>query len=607
MDDVGVIAYYSNNTIYFFQKVFSPFIANRFRPVFSIIQYFEYELFGKNYQLWFHFNVLFNILIVISLYNLVLKITKNRGIPFAICLIYITSRFSYYNITQLNGILEAACLLILILIINYSIDFWKKKSVKYLIFTVLLYSLLIFTHERYVVLIGFLVAIIFLSDFIPLKQKILYSGISASPLLLNIILKVLVFKIPFFVGTGSAWELGFNFNTAVIHYFLSILNIVGINIGPGYLYGLTFNSPEMAVQYKIVSLSVTVIPLLILGIFIFTHIIFNKDQNSKIDEIKKLFLAVFLVCLIILSFSVTIRVEQRWIYAPFIVYITYIGYCAFKIITPNSLMVKENDDKCQVSNSLDSKCRSTNKVKKIIVLISIVLLVCSSITMDLEYRKNINSIFFMGGLQGAKTILDATYGQYGKSLEDYEVYVIDANAGADWAPGLNALISANSDLKNIRVKTVSDILKVPTNQNKILVYNTTGQFSEVFLKDAFNFPQDLKQAQLLSGQYELSGGLYISKNVSAILNTGKKGLLKGKIIIPDEVRLPNGITVFIDEKEVYSQKYDTVGEYSFQANCEPNKNAIVKIVMDKAIIPYELGLGVDRRSLSVILSDFYFE
>ena len=166
--------------------------------------------------------------------------------------------------------------------------------------------------------------------------------------MLNIILKVLVFKIPFFVGTGSAWELGFNFNTAVIHYFLSILNIVGINIGPGYLYGLTFNSPEMAVQYKIVSLSVTVIPLLILGIFIFTHIIFNEDQNSKTDEIKKMFLAVFLVCLMILSFSVTIRVEQRWIYAPFIVYITYIGYCASKIITPNSVMVKENDDKCQI-------------------------------------------------------------------------------------------------------------------------------------------------------------------------------------------------------------------------------------------------------------------
>lgn len=607
MDDVGVIFYYSNNTIDFFQKIFLNIGANRYRPIFYVFQYFEYELFGKNYQLWFYFNVLVNILIVIALYNLVLKITKNRWIPFAICLIYITSRFSYYNITQFNGILEATCLLILILIIYYSIDFWQKKSIKYLVFTVLLYSLLIFTHERYVVLIGFLIALIFLSDFITLKQKIFYSGLSAIPLLLNIILKVAVFKIPFFVGAGSASEISFNFNTAVTHYFLSVLNVIGINIGPGYLYGLTFVSPEMALQYKIVSLSVTVIPLLILCIFIFYYIILNKDKNSKTDEIKKLFLAVFLVCLIILSFSVTIRVEQRWIYAPFIVYITYIGYCACKIITPNSGMIKENDDKCQISNHSGSKCRSTDKVKKIIVLISIFLLVCSSITMDLKYRENINSIFFMGGMQGAKTILDATYGQYGKSLESYEVYVIDPNAGADWSTSLNGLITANSDLKNIRVKTVSDILKVPIDQNKILIYNAIGQFSEVSKIDALIFPQDLKQAQLLSGQYELSGGLYISKNVSAILNTGKTGLLKGNLIIPDDVRLPNGITIFIDDNEVYSQKYDTVGEYSFQANCEPNKNAIIKIVMDKAIIPYELGLGVDRRSLSVILSDFYFE
>ncbi len=606
-DDIGVVAYYSNNTIDFFQKVFLNIGANRYRPIFYALQYFEYELFGKIYQLWFYFNVLVNILIVIALYNLLLKITKNRWMPFAFCLIYITSRFSYYNITQLNGILESACLLILILITNYCIDFWEKKYIKYLVFAILLYALIIFTHERYFVLIGFLVATIFLSDFITLKQKILYSALSTAPLLLNIILKAVVFKIPFFIGTGSAWELGFNFNTAVTHYYLSVLNIIGINIGPVYLYGLTFLDPGMAVQYKIASLIVTVIPLIIISIFIFTHIIFNKDKNSKRDEIIRLFLAVLLVCLIILSFSVTIRVEQRWIYAPFIVYITCIGYCACKIIAPNSVMIKKNDDKFHISHYSGSKRHSTDTVKKIIVLVSIVLLVCSSIKMDLEYKKYINSIFFMGGIQGTKTILDATYVKYGKSLENYEVYVIDANTGADWSPGLNAVLSANSYLGNIRVKTVSDILKVPTNKNNILIYNTIGQFSEISIMDAFNFPQDLKQAQLLSGQYELTGGFYISKSVSAILNTGKNGLLKGKIVIPEEVRLPNGITVFIDDKEVYSQKFETVGEHSFQANCEPNKNAIVKIVMDKAIIPYELGLGVDRRSLSVILSEFYFE
>jgi hypothetical protein len=607
MDDMSVIAYYSNDTIDFFQKVFLNIGANRYRPVFYFFQYLEYDLFGKIYQLWFYFNILVNILIIIALYNLILKITKSRWIPSAICLIYITCRFSYYNIVQLNGILEAICLLLLILIINYSIDFWQKKSLKYLIYVILLYSLIIFTHERYVVLIGFLVAIIFLSDFITFKQKIIYSVLSSSPLLLNIILKLFIFKIPFLVGTGSSTELGFNFNTAVTQYIMSVVNVIGINIGPGYLYGLTFDSPGMTLQYKIVSLIVTVIPLLIITAFVYLHIICNKNSISKTDEIKKLFLTILLIGLIILSFSVTIRVEQRWIYAPFIVYITYIGYCACKMISPNPATLNKGENKCQISNNSDLKSNSFDTVKTIIVFITIGLLVCSSITMDLEYKQNINGIFFMGAMQGAKPILDATYGQYGTSLENYEVYVIDPNPGADWSTSLNALISANSDLKNIRVNTVSDILKVPTNQSSILVYTTIGQFSEVSLKDAINFPQNLKKAQLLSGQYELNGGLYISRNVSAILNTGKTGLLKGKLTIPDAVRLPNGITIFVDNKEVYSQKYDAVGEYSFQVNCEPNKNVVVTIAMDKVIIPYDLGLGVDRRSLSVILNDFYFE
>lgn len=118
-------------------------------------------------------------------------------------------------------------------------------------------------------------------------------------------------------------------------------------------------------------------------------------------------------------------------------------------------------------------------------------------------------------------------------------------------------------------------------------------------------PELTNKTQLILGNYYTDG--WISKVIKVKMNTGMRGHLLGKIYLPDKNFAPNGITIFLNNTEIYSQRFNGTGSFFFEVDCEQDKEAIVKIVMDKAIIPKQLGINEDQRELSAILSEFYFE
>ena len=113
------------------------------------------------------------------------------------------------------------------------------------------------------------------------------------------------------------------------------------------------------------------------------------------------------------------------------------------------------------------------------------------------------------------------------------------------------------------------------------------------------------QSNLILGNYY--DDCWISKKIKLKMNTGTKGHLVGKITLPDSRFTPNGIAVSIDGKSVFSQKIDNPGDYLFEANCAPNRDATVEIDMEKAVVPKELGMGEDQREISAVLREFYFQ
>ena len=114
-----------------------------------------------------------------------------------------------------------------------------------------------------------------------------------------------------------------------------------------------------------------------------------------------------------------------------------------------------------------------------------------------------------------------------------------------------------------------------------------------------------KESNLILGRYYADG--WISKEIAVRMNTGVNGKMTGKIFLPQEEFLPTGMTIFINNSRVFEQKIDVGGEKAFAAQYEPNQNVVVKIIMDKSLIPKEKGMGPDQRDISVILRSLAFE
>lgn len=566
MDDPWVIDSFSDTTKSFFEQTFLNTGANRFRPIFSFFQYIELELFGKSYSNIVFFNIFFNGLIIITLYSIILNVTKSKFLPFLVTLLYLTSRFSYYNITEFNGILESLSIFFLLMMIIFSIKFWMYRNKSYYYAVLLFYFCIIFTHERYIVLAGFIIFMLFMVNFLSIKQKIIYSFFPIIILIFNITIKKFVLALPFLVGTGSSHEMGFQFKQSLIHYFQSLFNILGYSNGPLYLNGYTIE--VMTKSEQICTGIILLLTVIIFLRFLYTNIICKKE--NRINEIKIFLLFLSAILLIILSFSLTIRVEQRWLYAPYVLYIIYFTYIV-------------------------------NKQKSKYILGLFLGFIALNIYMNNIYKKYTNNIFFIGAKIESKIILDLTVGKYGKLLEEKEIFVVDSNSS--FTNSLKQLILSNSEIKSLNISTVSSPYMIKDIKSNTLIFViNNGILTEI----STIFPKNFKDTKILSGTHYLDGGGWITKEITAMMNSGN-GKLKGSIFVDNNIRLPNKMHIYINEEEKFLIDIVNLGSTSFEFNCIPNQNILVKILLDKAIIPAKLGLGGDLRELSVILEDFKFD
>ena len=106
----------------------------KYRPVYTVAYVLSAKLFGSNYQLYFLLNLAVNTAITIALYFLLNKVTnQHKLLSLIFSVIFLLSPFSYYNVLQLIGLMEALCLLQLVLIFCVTLAYWKgNKNLFYL-------------------------------------------------------------------------------------------------------------------------------------------------------------------------------------------------------------------------------------------------------------------------------------------------------------------------------------------------------------------------------------------------------------------------------------------------------------------------------------------
>lgn len=231
------------------------------------------------------------------------------------------SRFATFPIVVANGPIEllAVPLLMGIIWCIYCSNRNPPDSWRFGLIALALFIPLVLTHERFIVTAVWLCLVFtFLPNFRALSSVKRFS-LSAGSLSLPIIFvayKAIYLNSPFFVGTGGS-EIGINFSTIARHIREAVFSIFGINEGPAYLVGTRLGDMPW---YPVWILPMLMITSLILMSFIGVRSALSERLKENRNRIGLLFpITLILLALFLLSPPVlTIRLEQRWLFIPFI-------------------------------------------------------------------------------------------------------------------------------------------------------------------------------------------------------------------------------------------------------------------------------------------------
>src|SRR5665213_929190 len=222
----------------------------------------------------------------------------------AFCLILLISRFAYASVWQRIGIMEAWAFFFFALSALAALSFYHHGRLSQAVSSLALFFVCGYTHERYLVVAGFLTLIVLLAPHQTGKTKLLLGAIPASIVALNILVKTWVLHTQFLMGTGGH---SVKFDPRTISSFMgdALANIFGFNNGLDYFAG--FDVRRLGHWAWAPGISITI------G-FSSIGALFLLRRGRKAFRPALLFASLLLPLLV--SASITVDQEFRWLYGP---------------------------------------------------------------------------------------------------------------------------------------------------------------------------------------------------------------------------------------------------------------------------------------------------
>ena len=433
-DDLSWIKAYHSSEFgsgYFWHDVFT--LGNnigKIRPVSTGLLLLSTEMCKDSFDCFISINY-FIFIINTSLFSLVAyKITNHWRTSILITpLVLIFSRFSYYSVLQVMGLMENLAMTLVLLFALCFIYYMRTGNAKWMMLIILIFLVAICTHERFIVLI---VPILF--SLIVKKKMMRWTEF----ILLSFILLLVTsgyfglrqYFVPgsFLTGTGGT-TVADTFKLSQVASFVGqgILNLIGFNAGPDYLSGKFFL--DAGVGGILVGCILTGSLTILICIFIYEKLdslrkslvsqesqrrrgftsLFSKvsvcslvtnarGQLYKEPEFELGLVLILMIGGLILAGSITIRQEYRWLYAPFAIFVLLVFFLLSKI--------------------------SSQKIRYILAL----MIVISFVSVDIFYRQFVSNIFFIDGLRTASSVKSEIIDKYSvKELSQNDIYILIGN------------------------------------------------------------------------------------------------------------------------------------------------------------------------------------
>ncbi|WP_157256756.1 hypothetical protein [Paenibacillus sp. Soil750] len=333
--------------------------------------------------------------------------------------------------------MEAMGLLLFLVIVYYSILYYKENRNIYFYWLVFYDLLLVFTHERYLILTPVIIVLVIFKNGIKTdwNRKIKYSIVSVLPFVGNLLIKSFMDS-KILSGTGGT-TVEFHLKLIVGFIKTGFVNMIGFNDGPNYLSGQPFQESTNITIWTSILISTIILLTMILYV---VHILKQKETSNKTRELLICLLVVLTVGALVFISSITIRLEFRWLYAPYAAFLIFIAYSINKSIASSYL--------------------------KYTVLI---LLVVFTFRNDAYYKEKMKDTFFVGYQTFMNSMYDETIGKYGTSLSNYKIYIL-RDGMLDWPLYGQLYFQFYTGDRKFEFQYVDDFSKVSVSLNDKVIF-----------------------------------------------------------------------------------------------------------------------------------------
>ena len=438
MDDLYLWSCYGDQS--FTEYVF-PMGSSRFRFLFYLASWLELFFIGGHVEWMVPFNIILNAGIAYSIYRMAVSFSDGRKIlSFAAGILYLSSRMAYYQIGQFYGLMESLALWAALGMLWFLYRYVNEKKAGAFLAANVLYFVVSFIHERYMVLLPLLLLTVLLGFGKGLGTKTAAAepekkseperaaepgrsrgrgqsrgaqGMKDAaaraeaadtensfrlPGILLILLPIVVFGVIQMIrlrtiGTLSPAGTGgtdvadtFQLTDAINQAISQVGFVFGRNSGPDYLCIEPFVDSPDGIRNRILAAEV------VLGAGVLAAILgMVRDREEIVCHLKNTILFLGFIALCIGSSSVTIRVEMRWVYVAYAAALLFFAYLS----------------------------RVMGKAGILVLLYG-----CLIFPVETYYRDNWDNLYLWAPQSQYNSLAEKTYGTYGDDIFDKEIYII---------------------------------------------------------------------------------------------------------------------------------------------------------------------------------------
>ena len=391
----------------FFRYVF-PHEMRKFRPVYWAVTWIYQGIIKNNLDFIVPINIVIGAGIAIAIYFFAKGLARSKTMAFLFAAMFLVSRFSYYDIGQYLGLMEAMAMIFAFAMCVCLYKYINGQANRYFYYACIFYFLDCFTHERFVVLFPMLIFAVIVKK----GYRIINASVAIITFIVANYIRFAALKSFIPEGTGnSKVSETFKLSSFFASVKTEILYLCGINTGPTHLNGIDFKDVNIAVKI-----------LIIIGIFAFimficksVYSILMRSKKIEFDWIKNILLFLGFIIGSIVSSAVTIRVEMRWLYAPFLFLLLLTAYIYG---VDKKITVRKSKNKT-IGTSL-SRIFHVSFVSAILVMIWGFCMLVG----DMYYRGYYNKIYLFEGQNRANSLANETYYKYDKDLSNKRIYIM---------------------------------------------------------------------------------------------------------------------------------------------------------------------------------------